>query len=314
MKKLVINFFRVIQTGILNFMRNVSISLAAIAVMVVTLSIVLLSVVVNATFANTITQITNKIDISVYLKDSVNQTETNHFINDLRSLPNVKSVHYLNKAAVLRQYEAQNASNQQLSLAINETSNPLPATIHVRTYNLDQIQGIKNYLDKPNIASLQSNPPSYSGSLKTAINNIAHATDVIRKLGVISIIVFAVISALIIFNTIRMAIFNRRSEIQIMRLLGASTAYIRGPFIVESSIYGILSAVFSVIVINSIFVTASSTLQASTLGLLDIGYATNYFDEHFWLFLVMQILIGIIIGAVSSLIATRRYLKFKIKS
>ena len=314
MKRSIINFFRILQTGTVNFMRNISISLAAIAVMVVTLSIVLLSLVVSATFSNTVNQITNKIDISVYLKDSVTLPQTDNLLKELKSLPNIKDVQYLSKEEVLRQYEAQNASNQQLSLAINETSNPLPATIHIKTYDLNKIESVKSFLDKPNISSLQSNPPSYSGSLKTAINNIAHATDVLRKLGVIAIAVFAFISALIIFNTIRMAIFNRRDEIQIMRLLGASTAFIRGPFIVESSIYGLLSAVFSVIIINSIFVTASSTLQASTLGLLDINYATDYFDQKFWLFLSMQILIGILIGAFSAVIATRRYLKFKIKS
>jgi cell division transport system permease protein len=110
-----------------------------------------------------------------------------------------------------------------------------------------------------------------------------------------------------------MAIFNRRDEIQIMRLLGASTGYIRGPFIVESAIYGLLSAVLSVLIINSVFVAASSTLQASSLGLLDINYATTYFDSHFWLFLGFQIAIGIMIGTISSVIATRRYLKFKTK-
>jgi cell division transport system permease protein len=136
---------------------------------------------------------------------------------------------------------------------------------------------------------------------------------VLRKIGVIAVVVFAIVSALIIFNTIQMAIFNRRDEIQIMRLLGASTSYIRGPFIVESAIYGFLSAVISVLIINSIFVAASSTLQATTFGLLDIGYATTYFDSRFWQFLGLQIAIGIMIGTVSAVIATKRYLKFKTK-
>ena len=134
-----------------------------------------------------------------------------------------------------------------------------------------------------------------------------------QRIGFVAVIVFAIVSALIIFNTIQMAIFNRRQEIQIMRLLGASRGYIRGPFIVESSLYGLISALISILLINSIFVTASSTLQATTLGLLDIGYASNYLHSNFWLFLGMQVSIGIIIGAASSYIATRRYLKFKTK-
>ena len=93
---------------------------------------------------------------------------------------------------------------------------------------------------------------------------------------------FAIISALIIFNTIQMAIFNRRDEIQIERLLGASTWFIRGPFVVESILYGILSAIISMLLINSVFIAASSALQASSLGLLDISYAQQYFNDHFW--------------------------------
>jgi cell division transport system permease protein len=294
-------------------MRNIGLAVAAVAVMVVTLTVLLLSVVINSTFSNTVAQITTKIDISVYLKDSDTTAQTNQLISQLKGLSNVASVQYLDKAQVLKQYEAQNAGNQGLALAISETSNPLPATIHVKPKNLNKISSIKSFLVEPNVAALQSNAPSYSGTLEQAINNITHATDILRELGVIAVIVFAVICVLIIFNTLQMAIFNRRDEIQIMRLLGANTSYIRGPFVVESAIYGFLAAIISVLLINSLFVTASSTLQATTLGLLNIGYATNYFDSHFWLFLTTQILIGIMIGAVSATIATRRYLKFKIK-
>ena len=129
--------------------------------------------------------------------------------------------------------------------------------------------------------------------------------------GLVAVLVFAVISMLIIFNTIQMAIFNRREELTIMRLLGATTWYIRGPFVVETVIYGVISAVISVIIINSLFVAASSALQATSLGLLDINYSAEYFKAHFWLLLTIQLVLGILIGAVSSVIATRRYLKFK---
>src|ERR1035438_2685329 len=117
MKRRIITFWRIIQTGVVNFIRNASIAVAAIAVMVVTLTILLLSVVVNATFTNTISSITNKIDISVYLKDSDTPSQTNQLVSQLKTLPNVKSVQYLDKAQVLQQYEAQNAGNQQLALA-----------------------------------------------------------------------------------------------------------------------------------------------------------------------------------------------------
>ena len=313
MKRRLITLWRIIHTGILNFMRNVTLATAAIAVMVVTLTIVLFSMITNATFANTITQITDKIDISVFLKDSDTPAQTKQLLGELRRLPNVKSVSYLDKAAALKQYEQQNAGNQQLLTAIDETANPLPATVLIKPVDLNRIQDIKTFLSKPDIAALQSDQPSYSGDRKAAIDKITHATDVLRKIGIVTVVVFALICALIIFNTIQMAIFNRRDEISNMRLLGASTGYIRGPFIVESTIYGILSAVFSVLIVNSVFLASSGALQATSLGLLDINYANQYFDVHFWQLLTMQLVLGIVLGAVSAAIATRRYLKFKTK-
>lgn len=307
-----ITFGRIVHTGVVNFIRNASLAIAAMAVMVVTLTIILFSLITNATFANTIEQITDKIDISVYMKDGLSQSQTDEFLGQLKALPNVERVSYLSKEDALSRYIEQNQGNEDLLSAINETSNPLPATVLVKPVDLNKIQDIKDFLVQPDILALQSDEPSYSGDRKEAIDKITHATNVLQKIGIVAVVTFAVISALIIFNTIQMAIFNRRDEIQIMRLLGASTSYIRGPFVVESIIYGILSAIISVLIINSAFVASSNALQASSLGLLDIDYAGNYFGSHFLWLLTLQITIGIVIGAASSIIATRRYLKFKI--
>ena len=306
-------FLRIVHTGMVNFIRNASLATAAIAVMVVTLTIVLFSVIANATFTNTIASITNKIDVSVYLKDETTPAQTTKLLADLKALPNVKQVKYLSKADALARYEQQNSGNQALLLAVNTTSNPIPATVLIKPLNLNKIGDIKTFLTKPSIAAYQSDPPSYSGDRKEAIDKITHATNVLREIGVVAVAVFAIICALIIFNTIQMAIFNRRDELTIMRLLGATTSYIRGPFIVESAIYGILSAVISILIINSAFVASSTALQASSLGLLDIGYASDFFGKNFWKLLAMQLMVGIVIGTVSSVIATRRYLKFKTK-
>ena len=311
MQRRLITIWRIIHTGIVNFIRSATLATAAVAVMVVTLTIVLFSLITNATFENTIAQITNKIDVSVFLKDSDTPAQAKQLVAQVEKLPNVKSVRYLDKAAALRQYMQQNAGNQQLLTAISETANPLPATILVKPADLNKIQDIKDFLSKPQVAALQSDQPSYSGDRKQAIDKITHATNVLRKIGVVTVAVFTVICALIIFNTIQMAIFNRRDEIGIMRLLGASTGYIRGPFIVESVIYGILSGVASILIVNSVFLASSNALQATSLGLLDINYASTYFGSHFWRLLAFQLMLGIVLGAVSSTIATRRYLKFK---
>lgn len=306
-----ITFWRIVRTGIVNFFRNASLAIAAMAVMVVTLTIILLSLVVNTTLSGTIMQITDKIDVSVYLKDEVTTKERQDFTEQLEGLPNVASTRYLSKDEALEAYREENIDNPELLQAINQTDNPLPATIRVKPVDLDKVQEIQAFLNESENKALQSEEPSYSGDRKEAIDKISHAANVLQRVGIAGIALFAVISVLIIFNTIQMAIFNRRDEISIMRLLGANTWYIRGPFVVESVIYGIISGLISVALIKSLFVASSSTLEASSLGLLDIAYAERYFNNHFWILIFIQVGIGVVISATSSIVATRRYLKFK---
>lgn len=295
----------------INFVRNAWLAIAAMAIMIITLTIILFSIIANATFSNTVKQITDKINISIYLKDTTTKEQAEEFVSGLKRLPNSEEVTYLSKSDALKVYMEQNKDNQQLLAAINETDNPLPATIQVKPRDLNRLNEIRNYADKAENKKLQSDPMSDSGDRRQAIDKITHATNIMGRIGVGAVLVFAVISVLIIFNTIQMAIFNRRDELQIMRLLGASTTYIRGPFVVETIIYGVLSAIVSILIINAVFVTASSSLQATSFGLLDITYAQEFFGKYYWQLFAMQLMLGILIGAVSSTIATARYLKFK---
>ena len=310
-----ITALRIVRTGMVNFTRNASLAIAAVAVMVVTLPIGLFSLVSSVTLNHTIAQIADKINISIYLNDNVTKPQREALMTQLKGLAEVKDVSFVSKDQALAEYRAANAGNKDLLQAIDETGNPLPASIQVDPVDPSKIDQIQTVLNKPETVRLEDPQAgtSYSGDRKAAIDKIAHATSVLKQIGVIGVVVFTLVSMLIIFNTIQMAIFNRRDEITIMRLLGATTWYIRGPFVVESAIYGVLSALISVAIIDLLFVVASSTLQASSLGLLDIGYANTYFYDHFLLLLTLQLGAGIIIGTASSIIATRRYLKFKTK-
>ena len=306
-----VTFRRIVRTGIVNFGRNAWLGIAAMAVMVITLTIVLFSIIANATFSNTIKQITDKIDISVYLKDSVSVQQRNDLIDQVKNLDNVKSVKFTSKDDALVAYKKQNEKNLDLLLAISQTDNPLPASLLIKPKDPNKIESIKTFLEKKEIKNLQSDETSYSGDRKEAIDKITNATRFFRRAGVIGIAVFAVISMLIIFNTIQMAIFNRRDEITIMRLLGASTNFIRGPFIVESVMYGILSGIVSLGIVHALFAVSASAFEASSLGLLDINFSNQYLANHYWDLLGLQLGVGVMIGATSSFIATRRYLKFK---
>jgi len=301
---------RIFKNGFINFGRNIWLAIAAIAMMATTLTILLFAVVSSATFDHTISGLTSHIDVSIYLKDSVTDDQRSQLVSQLYKIDNVQSVAYTSKDQALKSYEAANATNSDLLAAISETDNPLPASLTIKPKNPDDLQSIRNFIAKPTVLGLQSDPSNDSGDRRTAIDNITRATHFFQEAGIVGIILFLIISMLIIFNTIRMAIFNRRDELVIMRLLGASTAFIRGPFVVETMAYGTVAAAVSLLICWGIFKVASHTLQASTLGLLDIKYADQFFSSHLVQILTLQLLVGILIGAVSSLIATRRYLKF----
>lgn len=306
-----IMLWRVILGGFTNFIRNAWLSIAAMAVMVVTLSIVLFSFISNATFSHTITEIRDRIDVSVYLIDDISDKDRADLTSKVEAIPNVKSVEYISKEQALNSFVEANSGNVELQLAITQADNKIPASLRIKLVNPDIIDELKTFLDQPEIRALQSDETSYSGDRKEAIDKITSATTFIRQAGIVGVLIFAAISVLIIFNTIQMAIFNRRDELSIMKLLGASRWYIRGPFLVESMLIGIFAALISVGLCKGVFSIASGTLDASSFGLLDITYSGSYFSDNFWLILGAQLAIGMLIGITSSFVATQRYLRLK---
>ena len=302
---------RILKGGAINFVRNAWLSVAAMAVMVVTLSIVLFSFIANATLTHTIQDIRDRIDVSVYLKDDITPEQRDNLVAELKNKQNVREVTYISKEEALKSFLEANNDNIDLQLAISQADNKIPASLKIKLHNPDIIDELKQFLEKREVKDLQSDETSYSGDRKEAIDKITKATTFIRQVGIVSVIIFAAISVLIIFNTIRMAIFNRRDELSIMRLLGASRWYIRGPFLVESLLIGIVAALRSVALCKSIFIVASGTLGASSFGLLDVAYSSSYFADNFWLILGIQLVLGLFIGVVSSFVATQRYLSLK---
>lgn len=305
----IITLWRIVKSGFSSFMRNAWLSVAAMAVMVVTLSIVLFSFISNQTFSHTIEEIRSRIDVSVYLKDDITDQQRQELTNKLDDIENVRNIEYVSKDQALKNFIEANSNNIELQLAILQAENKIPASLKIQLYNPDIIDELKTFLDQEDIKQLQSDETSYSGDRKDAIDKISKATTFIQRAGIAGVIIFAAISSLIIFNTIQMAIFNRRDELAIMKLLGASRGYIRGPFLVESMLIGIFSALISIALCKGIFSIASDTLGASTFGLLDITYSEQYFNNHFWMIVGAQIGIGILIGYTSSYLATFKYLR-----
>jgi cell division transport system permease protein len=299
---------RITKTGLRNFIRNAWLSTAATAVMTVTLSLVAVSYIANQALTSTIQGIENKIDVSVFLSDSDTPVQINAFKAELLQQPNVQSVSFVSKNDALAQYRQENANNPKLLEAVSATDNPLPASLNIQAKNPNNLQPIVNVIDQSSNASLLSTsgtPVSYSGSRKDTIDKIVKTSNFLKATGLVASIIFVVISTLIIFNTIRMAIFTRREEIEIMKLVGATNWFIRGPFIFEAALYGIIAAILALIFVYSVVLSGAPKIG----DYIDISTVTNYMQSHLLIVALVELGIGMTIGVASSLVALKRYLK-----
>lgn len=300
-----ITFFRVIKAGLINFIRNGWLSLASISIMVLTLFTVAVFLVLNIVLNAGITEVQDKMDISVYFNEDVKEKKILEIQEELSLLTEVKAINYVSKEEALEKMKKTFANNEKILEPLEE-ENPLPASLGVKVYEVEDFDTVAAVLEKEEYKKNIHNV-SYKNNEKI-IKRLYVATNFIKKAGWISAAVFTVTSLIIIFNTLRMAIFARKEEIEVMKLVGATKRFIEGPFIVEGMIIGLFSAIISSSFIIPGIKYASPRIDLY-LGTGLSGSITGYVNENLVIVVLTQIGIGILIGVVSSYFAIRRYLR-----
>jgi len=301
-----VQFLRVARAGGNNFLRNLWLSTAATVVMTITLSLILVSFVSSMALSHTIDAYKAKLDVSIFLSSDLSPDQIESFRGALLKDPNVTSVSFKSKADALVDYRAQNAGNTQLLNAVSDTDNPLPPSLQVKTLNPDKLESITAITNQPNFhAMLDTTANIHSGDRKKVIDSIVSFSNFFQTTGILISIVFVVISILIIFNTIRMAIFTRRDEIDIMKLIGATKWFIRGPFLFEAALYGIVGAIFATGFSYVLILWGGPLIH----NYVDFNTVLATFKQYPVLILASEAAIGVVIGIFSSLLAMSRYLR-----
>lgn len=307
-----LTFVRMCRYGVNNFSRNAWLTVAATAVMTITLLIVFSTLAARNVLTATVDDLRNKVDVSIYLKNNISEIEVATLSNKLRDLQNVSDVRYISAAEAKETYAQQNKTDpEQLAIIAELPNNPFPASLRVSVKDLNKMNEVERLVNNDEDFKKSLNPdprrkPSFAGERREIITNIGRWVDFADRVGLISSAVFIIISVLIIFNTIRMAIFNRKEEIQMMKLIGADRNFIRGPFMVEGIMYGFIAALAATALgwvglqalepqLTSYGIIVQPTLEV-------IVYASPFI-------LTGMILLGALIGVISSLFAVRRYLK-----
>lgn len=246
----------------------------------------------------------DKIDISVYFKISAPEDEVLKTKRSLESLSEVKKVEYISREQALSDFESKHREDEIVSQALKELeSNPLSASLNIKAQDPREYAAIAAYLDNETINTFVDKV-SYSQN-QTVIDKLISIVDGVEQGGLIIGLILAAIAILVTFNTIRLAIYSNREEIGIMRLVGGSNYFIRGPYVVEGILYGILSAVLSLVAVTPLIILVSPYLEGFIPGM----GLQSYFYANFFTLFGYQLVFGVGLGIVSSVIAVRRYLR-----
>jgi cell division transport system permease protein len=304
-----LTFLRMCRYGVNNFTRNAWLTIAATAVMTITLLILFITVVAQNVLTDTATTIGKRIDRSIYLKAGTTEAQAKTILNDLRQLSNVDSITFISTEEGKANFAQMNKNSLGTLSALSEATNKIPATVRISLKNVNDTSQIVEYVN--NSGELKkyidsSRKPSFMSDRKSATDTIADWTRLAQQLGIGMSAIFVSISMLIIFNTIRMAIFNRKEEIQMMKLIGADRSFIRGPFVVEAIVYGFIAAVIATALGISLMSVFAPNMQSWGI---EIGPTVDLLTTYIAFVLIGMIAVGALIGTISSLLATRRYLK-----
>ena len=304
-----LTFVRMFRYGLNNFSRNIWLTVAATAVMSVTLIIILVTLVARNVLLETVADIGSKVDMSVYLSSEAPESKIMQLKGQIEGLDNVKSVRYISASEAREDQAKQNKQDGETLEAIKEAANRLPATLRVYLVDINDTSSLDAFIKDSKLFQEIKDPtkePSFQGERRTAISRIAEWVKLAEIGGAVMTVVFTIISSLVVFNTIRMAIFNRRDEIQMMKLIGAERAFIRGPFLVEAAMYGFIAAIVATAAGYALVFAAKAPLAQYGLP---VDTTMSLMMHYVGLVLLGMIVVGAFIGIVSSYIATRKYLK-----
>jgi cell division transport system permease protein len=298
---------RVIKAGLINFKRNGLISWASVLVVTVTLTVITAILLLNTILNVSLNQIKDKVDVTIYFTTDAPEVKIMALKESIEKLPEVAAVTYTSADDALALFRERHSDDYPTIQALDEINeNPLGAYLNIRAKEVSQYESIANFLKSDNALVLGSSAIIDKVNFyqnKIVIDRLNSIIDGAQRLGFIITIFLIAISIIITFNTIRLAIFISREEIGVMRLVGASKMRVRGPFVVEGVVYGILATFLSTL----IFWPITAWLGHNMTNFLGVNMYDYYLSNFFQIFVII-LLSGVLLGVISSLLAIRRYL------
>jgi len=303
-KKMFTALRRIIKSGLINFWRNGWLSTATVLIMTVALIAWTSVFLSNVILTSVLDTLARKVDVSVYFNLDAKEADILALKSKLENLSEVASVDYVSTDQALEIFKNRHAGDEVLLKSIDELGdNPLEASLNILAKDSNQYATIDSFLNQNQFSNIISKI-NYTEN-KIVIDRLNKIIEVLRQSGLLTGLVLAFIAFLVAFNTVRLAIYSSREEITVMKLVGASNGFVRGPFMVEGVLHGMIASGFAFMAI----IPGVGFLGPKLLNFLPEINLMNYIGDNFWQLLFFQTLGGIALGIFSSWIAIRKYLR-----
>ncbi|MCX6735854.1 MAG: permease-like cell division protein FtsX [Candidatus Parcubacteria bacterium] len=304
-----LNTKRILRAGVLSFWRNGFVSLSSILVVTVTLFTVISLIFTNVILEAVLSDFKDKVDVNVYFVTAAPEADILQMKSNLEKQPEVASVVYVSRDKAIAEFKDKHKDDYLTLQALNEIGdNPLGARLNVVAKDPSQYEGVAKKIESQNTLIAGGTNIIDKVNFRQNKDIIDRLTKIIagtKQFGYTFALVLFCTSLLITFNTIRLVIYMTREEINVMRLVGASSMYVRGPFIVGGMMYGAVSALLAMILFYPITLWLTGTTQDFFGG---VNLYSYYLKNFFQIFIIV-LLVGMSLGAVSSFLAVRKYLK-----
>ncbi len=294
----------VISSGWTNFKRNSYLSFAVTGVMTIAILILLGLTAFQYLSSAAVNSLQGKVDVSVYFNTDTSEEKILEVQVDLKNIEDVAEVTYISRDIALTEFKERHRDDKLIQESLDQLdSNPLSASLNILATDPSKYTFIVDFLNDHKLRASMEKINFYEN--EKVINRIEKFTSTLRMGGIIAVVLITIIAILITFNTVRLTIYNQKQEIEIMRLVGASNWHIRGPYLAEGGIYGLIASVVALAIFYPLLYYASEKMSVFISG-TDLF---NYFLVNSWQIVLLAVVIGMLIGVVSSFIAIRKHLK-----
>ena len=303
---MLVYFNRILKYAMSSLGRNGWLSLVAVFIMTQALLIISIFASLNVVIGASINAINDRIDVAVFFKETVAQDQALAMKDKVLTWDGVRDVKYVSPQEALQRFLEDHRHKQSISEVISENENFLPASLEIKVddpYMIEQIVAQVRAADSGGIISETSLEDN-----QKLIERLRNVGSFIQRSSLLLALVFVIIAILIIFNTIRITIFARKEEIEIMKLVGATDWYIRWPFIIEGMLYGVIGAIAAFLLMLAGWLFLNSNLGSQYLSLDALGSPTTIGPLFALQIFLLQLLFGVVVGAVSSYLSTKKHL------